>query len=153
MISILFVCQANTCRSVALQGFLQNLITTKSLQGKYYVDSCGLTPSTAGCVDRLTQAAAAQRGIFLKHTPRPFKIEDFLIFDYIVPVSKDLLKYLETLSSEIESRKKLYLATSFSRKYAGQDIKDPYMHGGVEAMLDIIQEVTASLLCYLENKG
>lgn len=152
MISILFVCRANLCRSVALQGFLQRLVDQKQLTHHYFIDSSGTDPAIGSDGDVLTRIAAAKRGVVLKHTPRRFEIEDFLVFDYIIPVSKEILEDIISLAPTGDLKKKVYLATHFSRQYTGKNMEDPYFEGGVEGMLDFAEEIAEGIVNYLEHR-
>lgn len=158
MISILFVCYGNTCRSPALQGVFEDKIAKMHLSSHYYVDSCGVQAyfSESG-VDKRMYEAAFKKGISLKHTPRPFEAADFQIFDYIFVVTERLRKDLAALISDEELKKKVILVTKFSKNYSNQDIPDPYYDQlqGFEIVFSMIEDAVDGLvnrLSLLENE-
>lgn len=154
MIAVLIVCRGNICRSPALQGCLQRVVQDHKKTESYYIDSCGVHSFFCGQeVDLRTKVSARKKGIELSHLARNFELADFTIFDYIFPVTQDIMQDLCELAPNEVSKKKIYLATHFSKLHKDKDIEDPYCGGeeGFNRMLDILSEVAIDLFHYLEN--
>ncbi|MBM3191692.1 MAG: hypothetical protein FJZ63_03420 [Chlamydiae bacterium] len=146
MIAVLYVCQANICRSVALQGFLEKLIADDELERFYHVDSCGLHPGSN--IDEATLAEAKKRGVELVHIPRALELADFCTFDYILAATASLQKTL--LSQDPFKTASIHLATHFSTSYKGEDLPDPYSQG-FDKLFDMVQDAALSFFNYLKN--
>lgn len=154
MISILFVCHGNICRSPALQGFLQKLLDDSGKAEKYYVDSCGLHSCFSGQEpDIRTKRAAQKKKVTLSHKAREFRQEDFHIFDYIFVATKEIKHTLYSIAPDENSRKKIHLATHFSRLYQDEDLEDPYYGGeeGFNHMMIIVEESVKTCLDSIER--
>lgn len=150
MISILYVCHANMCRSPSLQGFLQKWINKHGKAAFYYVDSCGLTPGLV--IDRNTFEAAAKKGVYLSHTPRALEFSDFFTFDYILAATEEIRQILLFQGAAVKER--IYLATYFSELYPNMDLPDPYCSNGegCDKLMEIIEESTFTFFNYLEQR-
>ena len=58
-----------------------------------------------------------------------FKPSDFERFDLIFPVTDGAADVLKDLAFSEENKKKIVLATAFSKNFKNQDIPDPYYNG------------------------
>jgi protein-tyrosine phosphatase len=156
MISILFVCAGNICRSPALVGAFQKLLLEKACEGKVYVDSCATTSWFLGSQpDSRMSATAEKRGVLLEHKAKLFEEPFFQMFDFILAADTEVLKTLHSLAKTEGEREKIYLATMFSQKYPKQDIPDPY-HGDAqlfEKVMDMAQDVAEGLFNHLFMQG
>jgi protein-tyrosine phosphatase len=148
MISILFVCLGNICRSPALEATLKKLVQEKNLTEKILVDSCAVTPSFLGApADPRMVAAANKRGVHIDHKAKLFEEEYFKAFNYIFAVDHEVLKVLQEMAPENE-KGRLHLATEYSTAYKDKDLSDPYFDGepGFETIMDMSQEIAQSIL-------
>lgn len=126
-VKILFVCMSNICRSVALQAALNHLIQKKGLSDNVFVDSCGLSFWHLGeKPDPRLMRILEKKGISLDHQAREIEESDFKEFDYIIAVTKEILRDLKNLAKKEEYQKKIYLAGDFSDSLRGEDMSDPY---------------------------
>ena len=148
MISILFVCLGNICRSPALEASLKKLIQEKNLTEKVFVDSCAVTPSFLGApADPRMVAAAGKRGVHIEHKAKLFEEEYFKAFDYIFASDHEVLKMLQQMAPENE-KGKLHLATEYSTAFKDKDLPDPYFDGEsrFETIMDMSLEIAQSIL-------
>ncbi len=140
-VNILFVCMGNICRSPALAATLEKLVKKQKIADRVYIDSCALTSWYLGCsADPRMCLAASKRGIQidLTHRAKLFEEQFFQLFHYIFAVDKEVLALLHAFPLFEEEKKKIYLASAFSKKYRDQDIPDPYYGGeeGFELVMD-----------------
>jgi protein-tyrosine phosphatase len=148
MISILFVCLGNICRSPALEATLKKLIKDKNLAEKVFVDSCAVTPSFLGApADPRMVAAANKRGVNIEHKAKIFEEAYFKAFNYIFASDHEVLKILQGMAPDNE-KGRLHLATEYSTAHKDKDLPDPYFDGeaGFETIMDMSQEIAQSIL-------
>jgi protein-tyrosine phosphatase len=153
MISILFVCAGNICRSPALAATLQKALQENNLADKVFVDSCAVTPSFLGApADPRMVAAAHKRGIHIEHKAKIFEESYFKVFDYIFASDQEVLKILQSRAPDSE-KGKLHLATEFSTAYKDKDLPDPYFDGEsrFELIMDMSQEIAQSIIKRLQK--
>jgi protein-tyrosine phosphatase len=151
MISVLFVCMANICRSPALHATLTHLAAQKKLP--CHVDSCGIGWVHLGqrC-DPRTFESAKKRGVFIDHRAQQFQDSYFDEFDLILTVDEEISEQLKVRSPQHKAKVKL--ATEFSKRYKNQPIPDPYCLGpeGFEGVMDMVVDICEGLINYLERK-
>lgn len=153
MISILFVCSGNICRSPALAACLQKLVVENQLSDRVFIDSCATTPSFLGApADPRMVAAAHKRGIHIEHKAKIFEEVYFKVFDLIFAADQEILKVLQSRAPDF-AKTKLHLATEYSQAYKGKDLPDPYFDGeaGFELVLDMSQEISQTILSQTLN--
>lgn len=151
MISILFVCLGNICRSPALAASLQKLVCENGLTNRVFIDSCAVTPSFLGApADPRMVAAAHKRGVNIEHKAKIFEEAYFKVFDYIFAVDNEVLKILQSMAPT-DHKAKLHLATEFSTAYKDKELPDPYFDGEsrFELIMDMSQEVAQSIFSKL----
>ncbi|MES2274250.1 MAG: low molecular weight protein-tyrosine-phosphatase [Chlamydiota bacterium] len=152
MISILFVCMANICRSPALQATLRHLAAKQNLSNQLHIDSCGIGWVHLGeHPDPRTFASAKKKGILIDHRSQQFQDSFFEEFDLILTVDPEISEQLKLRSGLPEHQAKIRLATEFSSKYKDQPILDPYyMSGsGFDEVMDQIIDCCEGILRHL----
>lgn len=155
MISVLFVCFGNICRSPALQACLQNLLKNKNISNSFHVESCGVGGHFVGSpVDSRMKKMAEKRGLVLEHTAIVFQDVFYLDYDYIFVVTKEIKQYLEEGAPDQASRGKIYLSTHFSKRFKDHDLPDPYYggEGRFDLVFDMIEDSVEGILEFLEQK-
>ena len=148
MISILFVCAGNICRSPALAACLQKFVKEKNLTEKVFVDSCAVTPSFLGApADPRMVAAAHKRGVIINHKAKIFEEAYFKAFHYIFASDREVLKVLQKMAPDSE-KGKLHLASEYSAAFKNKDIPDPYFDGEnrFELIMDMSLDIAQSIL-------
>lgn len=152
MISILFVCAGNICRSPAMAAVLEKLLSEKKASTRFTIDSCATTAYYLGSnTDERMRKAAEKRGVQIHHRAKLFDERFFQLFDHIIAADKDVLKTLEKMAITPHQKAKLHLAGSFSTKYLNEDIPDPYYGGekGFDHVMDMIEDVCHGILRFL----
>ena len=152
MVSVLFVCLGNICRSPAAEGVLRHLVEKEGLQ--VHIESCGLGDWNLGQLpDARMRDAAKSRGVILSSRAQRFQPEFFERFDLILVADNKILKDLYRRDSKLEFKAKMHLITHFSKVYTDQEIPDPYYDGdaGFESVLNMIEDACEGLLVYLKK--
>ena len=102
MISILFVCAGNICRSPALAAVLQKLVNEKGLTDRVFIDSCAVTPSFLGApADPRMVAAAHKRGVHIDHKAKIFEEAYFKVFNLVSILYVTSAKEFQYFESQI----------------------------------------------------
>jgi protein-tyrosine phosphatase len=149
MISVLFVCLGNICRSPAGEGILKRLIDEDEENLDIQVASCGIGGWHVGQLpDSRMRKAATERGIVLASRAQQLKPEFFEQFDYLLAADNEVLRELYHIAATTEHKAKVHLVTKFSKSYYNQDVPDPYYGGSADfdLVLDMLQDACKGLI-------
>lgn len=127
MVSVLFVCTGNICRSPTAEAVFRDIIGKKGLAGDVTHDSAGTHGYHIGePADSRTIQVAESRGIRIADLrARKMSVKDFERFDYLVAMDEGHRQAMLRLAPEgMESKVSMLL--DYHAKYAGQDVPDPY---------------------------
>ena len=155
MISILFVCLGNICRSSAAEEVFRHLVNERGLTDAFHIDSAGLIDYHEGELsDPRMRSHAARRGYRLTHRSRPVREADFTRFDYIIGMDHDNMRQLQRRAAATPSTASLLLMADFLTHHNSSTIPDPY-YGGPEDfdhVLDLLEDATEGLLSFIEGE-
>lgn len=154
MVSILFVCLGNICRSPAAEGMLRHMAQKNDLE--LHIESCGLGDWHLGRLpDERMREASKKRGIILSSRAQVFHPTFFERFDLILVADNKILNELYRYVTTPDSKAKIHFITHFSGCYKDQEIPDPYYQGeaGFEHVLNMIEDSCEGLLEHLKNSG
>ncbi len=155
-INVLFVCLGNICRSPSAQGILEKQIAKLNLTDSIQVDSCGTAPFNVGKSpdDRALQACAAAGYDISMQIARQIEDEDYLNFDYIIPMDrKNMMSVTAWQPKDFSGEIKLMMQYH-PNALGNTQIPDPY-HDRPEAFNPIIsclEEACAGLLEHIQQK-
>ena len=155
MVSVLFVCMGNICRSPTAQGVFARLVEDYSLSDIIEIDSAGTHAYHIGeQPDARASAAALNRGIDLSsQQARRVSSDDFERFDYLMAMDHDNYEILAaSCPPGLESRLRLFL--EFAPDLETREVPDPYYGGGsgFERVLDMIEQASAGLLADIRQQ-
>ena len=149
LISILFVCMGNICRSPTAEGVFRKLVADAGLDEQIHVESAGTHAyHTQEPPDRRAQAAAERRGFNLSGIrARRVSENDFVQFDLILAMDNLNLVTLQDRAGE-DSTSSIRLFLEFSETARETEVPDPYYGGtaGFERVLDIVEVAAEGLL-------
>lgn len=155
MVSVLFVCLGNICRSPTADGIMRKQVADAGLQTQVTVDSAGTASwHTGRGPDPRTQAAASLRGYDLSPLrARQVSAADFATFDYILAMDNENLRNLQQLKPA-NYRGHLGLFLDFAREHSLREVPDPYYGGdaGFELVLDLVEDATRGLLADIRQQ-
>ena len=148
MISILFVCMGNICRSPTAEGVFRHFVQEAGLVDRIRIDSAGTHAyHTNEPADRRASAAAERRGYSLANMrARRVSEEDFDEFDFIIAM--DQLNHVTLVDqADAEYHDKIHLFLEFASG-PEDDVPDPYYGGakGFERVLDLVEDASRGLL-------
>ena len=155
MISVLFVCMGNICRSPMAEGAFRCAVESANLQDKYTIDSAGTLGYHAGSApDSRSIVAASEQNIDITaQQSRKITDEDFEGFDHILVMDRDNLSELqERCPSELQHRITLFLP--FIENSPLKEMPDPYYGKpqDFERCMTVAIKAAAGLLSSIEEK-
>ncbi len=148
MVSVLFVCMGNICRSPIAQGVLEDVIRTEGLEGEISVDSAGTGSWHIGePPDARARDSARRRGYALDvQRARRLDPEDCHNFDYILAMDEENYRTASALCRRTEAEVRLLL--DYAPDSPVREVPDPYFGGpdGFEHVLDLVESAAKGLL-------
>ncbi len=149
IVTVLFVCMGNICRSPTAEGVFRKLLADHGLQQQVEVDSAGTHAYHIGePPDERSARAAAQRGIDIRQQcARLVTADDFNRFDYVLAMDSENLSALRALCPPgRDDRLRLFL--SFAPQLKVTEVPDPYYGGptGFDRVLDLVEAAGQGLL-------
>ena len=156
MISVLFVCYGNICRSPVAEGVFRQLVAETSLEKQINCDSAGTVSFHIGQLpDRRTRENALEHSLTLTHRARRLTGDDLAQFDYFVAMDEMNLEAIEKLnyrSTGLYSNDTIFLLREFDPDVSDQpNVPDPYYEGPdvFEEVYQICLRCCEQLLTYL----
>ena len=155
MVSVLFVCLGNICRSPTAEGVFTTLIVKEGLAGSVTIDSAGTGGYHIGDPpDQRAQAAAKKRGIDISdQRAREVRADDFDTFDYVIAMDDQNVRRLQRLCPQ-ERLDRIHLFLNFAPGINATEVPDPYYGegDGFETVLDMIEAASGGLLADIRSK-
>jgi protein-tyrosine phosphatase len=154
MVSVLFVCTGNICRSPTAEGIFAHLMDQRGLRERFQVDSAGMIDYHVGeAPDHRMRRVAAARGVPIDDLrARQIHPRDGERFDYVLAMDRGHRTQLLQALPEAQDRVHLFL--SYLNEAGLEDVPDPYYGpiAGFENTFDLIERGTHALLDHLEAK-
>jgi len=154
MITVLFVCTGNICRSPTAEGVFRTLVKAQGLSPYIATDSAGTENYHIGeAPDTRTITAAKDRGYSLDDLrARQVTAADYSKFDLILAMDHTHYRNLTRLCPQ-NFRHKIHMFMDFSAAFPKQDVPDPYYGGesGFQTVLDMTEDAAAGLLAHIRS--
>lgn len=149
--SVLFVCLGNICRSPMAEGVFRRMAAGAGLADTIRIDSAGTGDWHVGePPDRRAIAAAARREINIAGLrARQVTGRDLMRFDHVLAMDRDNLAALQRMTVPGSAAPRLFL--DHAGHTGADEVPDPYLHGGFDAVLDLIEAGAANLLRSLRD--
>lgn len=129
---------------------MQKMVADAGLTDQVFCDSCGTSAHHIGDeVDPRMMEHAALRGYQLLSKSRPFTgAKDYSKFDFIFAMDRHNHQAIIEEAPDKESRKKVYMMSSFCTKHESADVPDPFYGGpaGFEKVLDLLEDACSGVL-------
>jgi len=156
MVSVLFVCLGNICRSPTAEGVFRRVCQEQGVADQIRIDSAGTANWHAGKPpDARAVMAAKGRGVDISGLrARQATAADFYDFDLVIAMDDSNVEDLEILRP-VDAPAELHRFLAFAGSDAPRDVPDPYYGGdeGFEQVLDLITEAAKGLLAHLRAAG
>jgi protein-tyrosine phosphatase len=150
MISVLFVCLGNICRSPMAEAVFMQLVRDENLQAYIKADSAGTAkweidsaphPGTIGILE--------ENGIEYSGQGRKIQKADLDIFDYIVTMDDENLRDVRKLG---KGSAMIAPLMSFVANTEIREIPDPYFDHGFEVVYVLINAGARGLLNHIKTR-
>lgn len=155
MVSVLFVCMGNICRSPSAEAVFRRLVTQNQLEDRIHMESAGTHGFHSGeTADDRSLESAKKRGFDLSaHIARQIRMEDFEKFDYVLAMDQRNHILLKEYAPD-QYHDKIRLFMEFAEGNPATEVPDPYYGGddGFEHVLDLVQEASEGLLQDIREK-
>ncbi len=154
--SVLFVCHANICRSPTAEAVFRAKAQATGLDCK--IDSAGTNQRHTGILpDKRSVDVATARGYdFDGISSRKITEEDFVNFDYIVPMDMKNVDSLKNLGPK-EQHHKIKLLMQYADdniRSRAIEVPDPFLGAshGFTIVLTLIEYATDGLIKYIQEQ-
>lgn len=156
MISVLFVCLGNICRSPTAHGVFQRQVNEAGLADRIRVDSAGTGDWHVGkAPDQRSQQAAARRGYDLSGLrARQACATDLQQFDYVLAMDESNLSVLQSWYQGRDDQTQPQLLLQAYGSSHEVEVPDPYYGGeqGFDHVLDLIEQACEQLLRDIQDR-
>ncbi|MCC6670639.1 MAG: low molecular weight phosphotyrosine protein phosphatase [Planctomycetes bacterium] len=156
VLSVLFVCTGNYCRSPTAEGMFLAMLRAERLDGLVHVDSAGTHDYHVGeAPDPRTIAHAGRRGLDLRGLRgRQIEPGDFARFDLILVMDRVNRRDLDGVVPS-EQRHKVRLMMDFAPHLGVDEVPDPYLGeaGDFERVLDLLDHALRGLLAHARARA
>ncbi|WP_164217518.1 low molecular weight protein-tyrosine-phosphatase [Virgibacillus sp. YIM 98842] len=153
MISVLFVCLGNICRSPMAEAVFRDKLEQKGLTGKISVDSAGTgdyhvgKEPHKGTRELLDRNHISYEGMLA----RQVSYGDWSKFDYIIAMDDQNITDLSRINKETED---VYIAKlmDFVDDPGDENVPDPYYTGNFDYTYELVSEGCSKLLDFILKK-
>ncbi len=156
IVSVLFVCMGNICRSPLAEGLFREHVTKADLTERIRVDSAGTHAYHIGSPPdpRSIEIARQHRIDLTWQRARRVHPEDFVQFDYLLAMDQQNIADLQAICPSPEWHHKIQLLLDYAPHLPDDEIPDPYYGGitGFSRVFDLIDEACIGLLQQLRRQ-
>lgn len=151
MISILFVCHGNICRSTMAESVMTHLVTQNHLQSNFQIASAATSREEIGNSPHYgTVGKLRSVGIpVIPHHAVQMTKEDYQKYDYLIGMDGMNIRNMMRILGN-DTKHKVYKLLDFSDH--PRDIADPWYTGNFDVTYDDIMEGCEALLAYLKKR-
>lgn len=152
LVSVLFVCTGNICRSPTAEGVFRDRVIKAGWQDKFLIDSAGTGGWHIGNPpDPRSAATSLGRGVDISALrARQLRISDFEKFQYLIALDETHLDFMMNMKPK-SSPAQLSLLMHHESSQRWRDVPDPYYGGQKDFDLayDLIEAGVEGLLASL----
>jgi protein-tyrosine phosphatase len=154
MISVLFVCLGNICRSPLAEAIFNHHVKRKNLHKHFKSASAGTANYHIGdSPDPRTIRNALKNGVTIDHLGQQFTAEHLEKYDLIVPMDRSNLANLLRIPGAEKFRDKIRLMRNYDNIDCDSDVPDPYYgdERNFQEVFDILDRSMKNFIEHLET--
>lgn len=151
MVSVIFVCLGNICRSPMAEAVFRQMVEEVGLSDRIRVDSAGTAGWHAGEPAHSGTLSVLRRyGIAYDGRARQISREDLRADDvYLIAMDAD---NLDTLQRRFGRHPHLHRLLDFASEHSERDVPDPYYTGQFDYVYELVRDGCSGLLRHLQNE-
>ncbi|MBW7477586.1 low molecular weight phosphotyrosine protein phosphatase [Paenibacillus oenotherae] len=155
MISVLFVCLGNICRSPMAEAVFKHQLLEQGLEGVITVDSAGTGDWHIGKQPHEgTRSLLDQYGVSYEGMrARQVRLTDYNEFDYIVCMDSNNERDVRQLfGSKSDGNAKVFKFMSLLPEKKCDDVPDPYYTGNFEEVYQLVEQGCKRLMARIQEE-
>jgi protein-tyrosine phosphatase len=150
LVSVLFVCLGNICRSPLAEAVFRHLVRERGLEDRFVIDSAGTSGwHTGAAPDARSTETARRRGIELTGSSRKLTAADLETFDYVIAMDAENVDGIMALVRKAGgARARVHRLREWDPQPGDGDVPDPYYGGerGFDDVLDLVEAACRGLV-------
>ena len=153
MISVVFVCLGNICRSPMAEAVFQDLVEKEGLADQFEIDSAGTSRYHIGePAHRGTRRVLADHGIQSKSIARQVTGSKLSNADYLIAMDRSNASEMQYMARGANLDGRLLLLLDFAENTRLQDVPDPYYTGNFEEVFRLVESGCRGLLAHIRTE-
>ena len=151
MISILFVCHGNICRSPMAESIMTHMVKTRNLETQFQISSAATSREEIGNTPHYgTVGKLRAVGIpLVPHRAVQMTRADYKEYDYLIGMDQMNIRNMMRILGD-DAEHKVFRLLDFGN--SPRDIADPWYTGNFDVTYADIVEGCEALLAYLEKE-
>lgn len=150
MVTVIFVCLGNICRSPMAEAVMQKLVNEAGLAATIRVDSAGTGSWHEGeRAHQGTRSILRQHGIEYNGRARQIAASDMDASHYIVAMDRS---NIADLKRRFGSHSRLYRLLDFATEGGDGDVPDPYYTGNFAYVYQLVEDGCRGLLQFIRTQ-
>lgn len=151
MITLLFICHGNICRSPMAEFVMKELVKQQGMAAEFQIASCATSREEIGSnIHPGTRQKLKEKGIpFTARKARQLTAEDYETSHYLLAMDQRNLRNITHIIPD-DPEHKIRLLLEFAGE--NRDIADPWYTGDFEATYQDIETGCNALLAWLINQ-
>ncbi|MEO0565251.1 MAG: low molecular weight protein-tyrosine-phosphatase [Chloroflexota bacterium] len=152
MISVLFVCHGNICRSPMAEAVFQQMVNDAGLGDQIRADSAGTIGYHAGeTAHRGTLEVLRKHNIPYDGRSRKIKASDFEAFDYVVTMDDNNLRNLRSMPTANANTRMFLSYANDAGTSTVREVPDPYYDGRFDYVYHLVKTGCEALLAEIRK--
>lgn len=153
MISVIFICHGNICRSVSAQYIFDELIRQEHLEDNLCCDSAATSTEEIGnpVYPPMKQALIHHNVVIGDHRARQLRRSDYDMYDLIIGMDSENMYYIKRILGD-DPEGKVHTLMEYTDT-PEELIDDPWYTRDFETAYQMINKGCKALLSYLKEAG